>query len=109
MVATRRVEGSGRGAAYCAVCQPGYHSSNPDLNCVQCLGDEARSIALVVTPMVLMICVIGSLYTWFSRRTKRLILERLPVTVEVATGEDPADVWAVALAGAGSRWPAPSP
>ena len=39
------------------------------------------------------LCIAGVLYSKCAACTKRLILERLPTTVEVASGEDPEDVW----------------
>ena len=94
---------------YCGSCKKGYISGSPDELCGECLGDEGVTMVAYIVPFILIICIVGGLYAKCSAMTKRLLLERLPMTVEVASGEDPADVWAVALSDAsvqlGKDWP----
>ena len=81
---------------FCGICAIGYFTSGDGL-CVQCTGDETLTIALPVGSILtfLFVFIIG--YRKFSAWSKRLIMEKLPMGVDVLSGEDPEDVWAAQM------------
>ena len=77
--------------------------------CIPCIGNEGRTIAVYATGAFLALFTIGMLVNQCGKKHKKLLLERLPMTVEVLEGEDPADIWAHEVERAekklGKEWP----
>ena len=83
---------------YCGQCAPSYHSGGgAEELCVKCEGNEELSIINSLTAVFVPLIFIMILNRKFNKCTKQLILDRLPMTVEVPSGEDPEDVWAMQL------------
>ena len=87
----------GTKSPFCRACRDFHFSTGKSASCKPCTGDEGLTIILfsVIPPVViLLLCFCSSRMGGVK---KRLLTERLPMTCEILSGEDPEDVWAMQL------------
>ena len=74
----------------CDLCAEGYHpGSGAHQNCVICEGNEQLTLLAFFLPPILFIILFIILYRNFAAYTKELIIEKLPMTCDYLSGEDP--------------------
>ena len=80
----------------CGICAKGYFASGDGL-CAECTGDSTITIILPFVLFFTFIFTISFAYRKWGAHAKKMIMEKLPMGVDVLSGEDPADVWAAQL------------